>query len=152
MMKMTRSKRDRRPLLSDDVPILSDEMPLSEEVTASEAKNNQLNGSGKKKSWKKVFKSGSKKNLQQLAMNGGRDGSNSDRPAELSTNLPSPEKASKKSPSKEAKAKIKRKIASRQSSGVSDKRDDNVELSQTVSTSKKQVPATSVQKEASAFL
>jgi len=149
-MKMTRSKRDRRPLLSDDVPILSDEMPLSEEVTASEAKNNQLNGSGKKKSWKKVFKSGSKKNLQQLAMNGGRDGSNSDRPAELSTNLPSPEKASKKSPSKEAKAKIKRKIASRQSSGVSDKRDDNVELSQTVSTSKKQVPATSVQKEASA--
>ena len=52
-----KSKRDRRPLLAQEVPILSDEMPHG---PSDGEIDDDFNGQGKKKSWKKrVFGKGS---------------------------------------------------------------------------------------------
>ena len=152
-MKM-RSKRDRRPLLNDDVPILSDQMPLKSDEGDPPlgAINNQLNGQGKKTSWKRLFgKGGGAKGKQDenslLTSDGRRDGSNIDhRPTEHSysssmVNPQNPEKLNQKHVQQE-RASTHSAIdtntirASRQSSAVSDNRYDAIAASKSISDAK----------------
>ena len=151
-----RSKRDRRPLLSHDVPILSDEMPLD---PGEGEIGNQLSDQGRKKSWKKrMFGKGSGAKRRQnenlrVASNGERDGNNIDlRPTEYSAesmvmNPPVPGKLHQERPLPHSPINKRYSNSSHQSSGVTDKRDDTIDLSQNIYNANKQVSATNTKKD-----
>ncbi len=149
MMKI-KSKRDRRPLLAQEVPILSDEMPLG---PSDGEYDNEFSGQGKKKSWKKrMFGKGNGARRKadesfQSDFSGEPDVNTAAdlRPKEQSTQ---PVRIQEPSPQKLARERsiAKRSIPiNNQFSGISDKRDDTMGSSQSMKpTENKQVLQTDI--------
>lgn len=147
MMKM-RSKRDRRPLLTSEVPILSDQMPLDldEGDPQSGAINNEQ---GKKAPWKRMFgKGGGSKRKQDE--NPLLDGGSMDLgPNEYSYPATSvnPQSSEKQHGQQQEQASshaainnnIRNSSTNHQSSAISDKRDDSIDSSKNGSKANKQV-------------
>lgn len=151
MMKM-RSKRDQRPLLTHEGPVLSDQMPVGQygEDQPSGTMDTP-NGQGKKASWKRLFGKGGGTKRKQDEPDGGRDGSNvTPQETEYSKssslpNLQNPEIHQHQASTYSTKNKNDGDT-SRQSSGVSDKRDDTIESTRRIPDTNNQVLDISITK------
>ena len=140
MMKI-KSKRDRRPLLAQEVPILSDEMPLG---PSDGEYDNDFSGQAQKKSWKKrVFGKGNGARRKadesfQSDFSGEHDVNAADvQPKEQSTQPvrmqePSPLKMAQQRPVTPSSNKKVSSEPNPKFTGISDKRDDTTGSSQSM--------------------